>query len=223
MYARGMTTRDIQAHLKEIYSVDVSPELLSTVTDAVMDEVRGWQTRPLDALYPIVYPDVLQVKVRDQGPVSNKAIYLAIGVNLSGLKEVLGLWASETEGAKFWLSIITELKSRGVKDIFIACVDGLKGFPEAIESVYRQRQVRVCMVHLLRHSMKYVSYKARKELAAELKAIYRAVTAEEAAAQLEEFAGKWDRSYPLISRSWRANWARVVPMFGYPEELRRAI
>jgi putative transposase len=223
MYARGMTTRDIQAHLKEIYSVDVSPDLISTVTDAVMDEVRAWQTRPLDALYPIVYLDVLQVKVRDQGRVSNKAIYLAIGVNLSGLKEVLGLWSSETEGAKFWLSIITELKNRGVKDIFIACVDGLKGFPEAIESVYPNTEVQMCMVHLLRHSMKYVSYKDRKELAADLKTIYRAATAEEAAAQLEEFAGKWDGSYPLISRSWRSNWARVIPMFGYPEEIRRAI
>jgi putative transposase len=223
MYARGMTTRDIQAHLKEIYSVDVSPDLISTVTDAVMDEVRAWQSRPLDALYPILYLDALQVKVKDQGRVSNKAIYLAIGVNISGLKEVLGLWASETEGAKFWLSIITELKNRGVKDIFIACVDGLKGFPEAIESVYPQTQVQMCMVHLLRHSMKYVSYKDRKELAADLKTIYRATTAEEAAAQLEEFAGKWDGTYPLISRSWRSNWARVVPMFGYPEEIRRAI
>jgi putative transposase len=187
-----------------------------------MDEVRAWQSRPLDALYPILYLDALMVKVKDQGRVSNKAIYLAIGVNLSGLKEVLGLWASETEGAKFWLSIITELKGRGVKDIFIACVDGLKGFPEAIEAVFPQTQVQLCMVHLLRHSMKYVSYKDRKELAADLKTIYRAMTAQEAEAQLEEFAGKWDRSYPLISRSWRGNWARVIPMFGYPEEIRRA-
>src|SRR5205085_8927077 len=162
MYARGMTCREIQAHLQEIYSVEVSPDLISTVTDAVIDEVRSWQSRPLDALYPILYLDALQVKVKDQGRVSNKAIYLAIGVNMQGLKEVLGMWASENEGAKFWLSIITELKNRGVRDMFIACVDGLKGFPEAIEAIYPQTQVQLCLVHLMRFSLAYVSFKDRK-------------------------------------------------------------
>ena len=223
MYSRGMTVREIQAHLKEIYGVEVSPDLISTVTDAVIDEVRAWQTRPLDAIYPILYLDALVVKVKDQGRVSNKAIYLAIGVNLSGLKEVLGMWASESEGAKFWLSIITELKNRGLKDIYIACVDGLKGFPEAIETVFPKTQVQLCLVHLMRNSLAYVSYKDRKAVAADLKAIYHSATAEEAEAHLEEFAAKWDIRYPLIAKSWRANWSRIIPMFGYPEEIRRAI
>ena len=166
MYARGMTCREIKAHLQEIYGVEVSPDLISTVTDGIIDEVRQWQSRPLDALYPILYLDALQVKVKDQGRVSNKAIYLAIGVNMQGLKEVLGMWASENEGAKFWLSIITELKARGVKDIFIACVDGLKGFPEAIEAVFPKTQVQLCLVHLLRFSLCYVSFKDRKGVAA---------------------------------------------------------
>jgi putative transposase len=223
MYSRGMTVRDIQAHLKEIYGVEVSPDLISTVTDAVIDEVRAWQTRPLDSLYPILYLDALVVKVKDQGRVSNKAIYLAIGVNGSGLKEVLGMWASETEGAKFWLAIITELRNRGVKDLFIACVDGLKGFPEAIETVFPKTQVQLCLVHLMRNSLCYVSYKDRKAVAADLKAVYNSATCEEAAARLEEFAGKWDHRYPLIGKSWRASWARITPMFGYPEEIRRAV
>ena len=223
MYSRGMTVREIQAHLKEIYGVEVSPDLISTVTDAVIDEVRAWQTRPLDPIYPILYLDALVVKVKDQGRVSNKAIYLAIGVNLSGLKEVLGMWASESEGAKFWLSIITELKNRGLKDIYIACVDGLKGFPEAIETVFPKTQVQLCLVHLMRNSLAYVSYKDRKAVAADLKAIYHAATAEEAESHLEEFAAKWDFGYPLIAKSWRANWSRIIPMFGYPEEIRRAI
>jgi putative transposase len=223
MYSRGMTCREIQAHLQEIYGVEVSPDLISTVTDAVIDEVRTWQTRPLDEVYPILYLDALQVKVKDQGRVSNKAIYLAVGVTLAGLKEVLGLWSSENEGAKFWLGIITELKQRGVKDIFLACVDGLKGFPEAIEVIFPQTQVQLCMVHLMRHSLCYVSYKDRKEVAAALKLIYRAATAEEAEHQLEEFAEKWNARYPMIAKSWRANWACVVPMFGLPDEIRRAV
>jgi len=223
MYSRGMTVRDIQAHLKEIYGVEVSPDLISTVTDAVIDEVRAWQARPLDPLYPILYLDALVVKVKDQGRVSNKAIYLAIGVNLSGLKEVLGMWASETEGAKFWLSIITELKNRGVKDIFIACVDGLKGFPEAIETVFPKTQVQLCLVHLMRNSLCYVSYKDRKEVALDLKAVYNSATVDEAEAHLEEFAQKWNARYPLIAKSWRGNWSRITPMFGYPEEIRRAV
>jgi putative transposase len=223
LYARGMTTREIQGHLEEIYGVEVSPDLISTVTDAVLEEVKAWQTRPLDEVYPIVYLDCLNAKVRDQGRVSNRAIYLAIGVNMNGLKEVLGMWTSETEGAKFWMSVVTELANRGVKDIFVACVDGLKGFPEAIEAVFPRTDVQLCLVHLVRHSTKYVSYKDRKELAADLKTIYRAATAEEAEANLESFASKWDSRYPMISKSWRANWARVIPMFGFPEEIRRAI
>jgi putative transposase len=223
MYSRGMTTREIQGHLEEIYSIEVSPDLISTVTDAVLDEVRVWQNRALDEVYPIVYLDALQIKVRDQGRVSNRAIYLAIGVNMSGLKEVLGMWSAETEGAKFWLSVVTELSNRGVKDIFVACVDGLKGFPEAIEAVFPRTDVQLCLVHLVRHSIKYVSYKDRKQVAADLKTIYRATTAEEAEANLEGFATKWDARYPMISKSWRANWSRVIPMFGFPEEIRRAV
>lgn len=223
MYSRGMTVRDIQAHLKEIYGVDVSPDLISTVTDSIIDEVRAWQARPLDPLYPILYLDALVVKVKDQGRVSNKAIYLAIGINVSGLKEVLGMWASETEGAKFWLSIITELKNRGLKDIFIACVDGLKGFPEAIETAFPKTQVQLCLVHLMRNSLAYVSYKDRKAVALDLKAVYNSPTSEEAEAHLEEFASKWDARYPLIAKSWRVNWAGGIPMFGYPAEIRRAV
>ncbi|MCA1626875.1 MAG: IS256 family transposase [Acidobacteria bacterium] len=223
MYARGMTCREIKAHLAEIYGAEVSPDLISTVTDSVIDEVRAWQSRPLDAVYPILYLDALQVKVKDQGRVSNKAIYLAIGVNMSGVKEVLGLWASENEGAKFWLSIITELKARGVKDIFIACVDGLKGFPEAIETIYPKTQVQLCLVHLMRFSLAYVSFKDRKGVAADLKLIYRAAGAEEAEQHLATFAEKWDARYPSIAKSWRTNWARVIPMFGFPDDIRRAV
>ena len=223
MYARGMTCREIKAHLQEIYGVEVSPDMISIVTDAVIDEVRTWQSRPLDPIYPILYLDALQVKVKDQGRVSNKAIYLAIGVNISGIKEVLGMWASENEGAKFWLSITTELKNRGVKDIFIACVDGLKGFPQAIETIYPKTQVQLCLVHLVRFSLAYVSYKDRKALAADLKLVYRAATVEEAEHKLTEFAEQWDARYPSIAKSWRLNWARIVPMFGFPEDIRRAV
>ena len=223
LYARGMTTREIQGHLEEIYGVEVSPDLISTVTDSVLDEVKVWQARALDEVYPIVYLDALQVKARDEGRVSNRAFYVAIGVNLSGLKEVLGIWTSENEGAKFWMSVVTELNNRGVKDIFVACVDGLKGFPEAIEAVFPRTDVQLCLVHLVRHSTKYVSYKDRKQVAADLKTIYQATTAQEAEVNLESFAGKWDTRYPMISKSWRANWSRVVPMFGFPEEIRRAV
>jgi len=223
LYSRGMTQREIQGHLEEIYGVEVSPSLISTVTDAVLDEVRAWQTRPLDAVYPILYLDALQVKVKSQGRVVNKAIYLAFGVNLQGLKEVLGMWAAEAEGAKFWLSVVTELKNRGVQDVYIACVDGLKGFPEAIEAVYPQTQVQLCMVHMVRHSLSYVSHKDRKQVAADLKAVYQASTLEEAEQQLAEFEQQWGKTYPVIARSWRVNWARIVPMFGYPSEIRRAV
>ena len=223
LYSRGMTQREIQGHLEEIYGVEVSPSLISTVTDAVLEEVRVWQSRPLDAVYAILYLDALQVKVKSQGRVINKAIYLAFGVNLHGLKEVLGMWAAESEGAKFWMSVITEIKNRGVQDIFIACVDGLKGFPEAIESIYPQTQVQLCMVHMMRHSLSYVSHKDRKQVAADLKAIYQAATLAEAEHQLVEFERSWAEVYAVIVRSWRANWARIVPMFGYASEIRQAV
>jgi putative transposase len=223
LYSRGMTQREIQGHLEEIYGVEVSPSLISTVTDAVLDEVRAWQSRPLDLVYPILYLDALQVKVKSQGRVTNKAIYLAFGVNLQGLKEVLGMWASESEGAKFWMQIITELKNRGVQDIFIACVDGLKGFPKAIEAIFPKTQVQMCMVHLVRHSLSYVSHRDRKDVATDLKAIYQAVTLAEAEQQLNQFEERWHEIYPVIAKSWRVNWSRVVPMFGYPSEIRRVI
>jgi len=223
LYARGMTQREIQGHLEEIYGVEVSPSLISTVTDAVLDEVRAWQSRPLDAVYPILYLDALQVKVKSQGRVTNKAIYIAFGINLQGLKEVLGMWAAENEGAKFWMQIVTELKNRGVSDIFIACVDGLKGFPEAIEAVYPQTQVQLCMVHMVRHALSYVSHRDRKAVATDLKTIYQAATLDEAERQLAQFEETWAGSYPVIARSWRTNWSRVVPMFGYPGEIRRVI
>ncbi len=223
LYARGMTTRDIQAHLEEMYGVDVSPTLVSQVTHSVQQEVILWQNRPLDEVYPIVYLDAIRVKVRQDGRVINKAVYMAIGINLEGIKEVLGLWVAETEGAKFWLQVVTELKNRGVKDIFIACVDGLKGFPEAIETVFPDTQVQLCLVHMVRHSLNYVSWKQRKEVATDLKAIYQAPTIEEAEIHLEEFEGKWNDSHPAIGKSWRRNWERITPQFSYPTEIRKAI
>ncbi|MCK4621081.1 MAG: IS256 family transposase [Desulfuromonadales bacterium] len=223
LYARGMTTRDIQAHLEEIYGVEISPTLVSQVTKAVAEDVEQWQNRPLDEIYPIVYLDAIRIKVRQDGRVINKAVYLAIGVNLEGLKEVLGLWTAETEGAKFWLQVVTELKNRGVKDIFIACVDGLKGFPEAIETVFPDTQVQLCIVHMVRHSLNYVSWKQRKEVAADLKTIYQAPTVEQAEIQLEQFEAKWNASHPAIGKSWRRNWERITPLFSYPPEIRKAI
>jgi len=223
LYSRGMTQREIQGHLQEIYGVEISPSLISTVTDEVLDEVRQWQARPLDAVYAILYLDALQVKVKSQGRVINKAIYIAFGVNLYGLKEVLGMWASDNEGAKFWMQVVTELKNRGVQDIFIACVDGLKGFPEAIEAVFPQTQVQLCMVHLVRHSLRYVSHKDRKAVADDLKTIYQAATLEEAERQLAQLTETWAAAYPVIPQSWRQHWARIVPMFSYPSEIRRAV
>jgi putative transposase len=223
MYARGMTTRDIQGHLQELYGVEVSPTLISQVTDAVTEEITLWQNRPLEEVYPIIYLDAVRVKVRHNGSVINKAVYLAIGVTLEGQKDVLGMWVAETEGAKFWLQVVTELKNRGVKDIFIACVDGLKGFPEAIEAVFPDTQVQLCLVHMVRHSLRYVSWKQRKEVAADLKSIYSAPTVEQAEANLIAFAAKWDASHPTISKSWRNNWERIIPLFGYPPEIRKAI
>lgn len=223
MYARGMTVREIQAHLQELYGVEVSPTLISQVTDGVVEEVKLWQTRPLDAIYPIVYLDALMAKVRDSGHVVNKAVYLAIGVRLDGTKEVLGLWIASSEGAKFWLAVVTELKNRGVQDIFIACVDGLKGFPEAIEAVFPQTQVQLCIVHLVRASLNYVSWTQRQHMAADLKTIYGAATADEAAQRLEAFAAKWDASHPTVSAIWRRHWERVIPFFGYPADIRKVI
>jgi putative transposase len=223
MYARGMTTRDIQGHLQEIYGIDVSPTLISQVTDAISEEVLLWQNRPLDEVYPIVYLDAVRIKVRHDSRVINKAVYLAIGINMDGIKEVLGMWTSENEGAKFWLQVVTELKNRGVKEIFIACVDGLKGFPEAIEAVYPNTQIQLCIVHMVRHSLNYVSWKQRKEVAADLKAIYHAPTAEMAEKNLDAFAAKWDASHPTIARSWRNNWERIIPLFSYPDDIRKAI
>ncbi len=223
MYARGMSVREIQAHLEEIYSVEVSPDLISSVTDAVIDEVRAWQQRPLDALYPILFLDALVVKVRDQGRVANRAVYVAIGVNQHGRKEVLGFWVAETEGAKFWLSVVTELKGRGVEDVFFACVDGLKGFAEAIEAVFPRALVQSCIVHQMRNSLAFVSYKDRKAVAAALKPVYRAANEQAAERALEEFDARWGTRYPPIAKSWRANWVRIIPFFGFPDEIRRAI
>ena len=223
LYARGLSTREIQQHLEEIYQVEVSPALISNVTEEVLDEVRAWQNRQLDEVYPIVYLDALQFKVRDGGQVRNKAVYLAIGVKLSGLKEVLGLWIAQTEGAKFWLQVVTELKNRGVNDIFIACVDGLKGFPEAIETVFPKTEVQLCIVHLVRHSLNFVGWKQRREVASDLKPIYTAATAAAAEQKLAEFGAKWDEKFPLIAKSWRRNWARVIPFFAHPPEIRKVI
>jgi putative transposase len=223
MYARGMTTRDIQGHLEEIYGVEVSPSLISEVTDAVMEEVRAWQSRPLEPIYAIVYLDALIVKMRHEGRVENRAVFVGIGVTLEGSKEVLGLWTSATEGAKFWLQILTEIRNRGVQDILIACVDGLKGFPEAIQSVYPKTQVQLCIVHMVRNSLNYVSWKERKAVAADLKQIYRAATVEEAEQRLCEFEQRWDEKYSSIGKMWRRNWAGIVPFFAYPGEIRRAV
>lgn len=223
LYSRGMTTREIQGHLQQIYGVDVSPSLISTVTDAVTEEVKIWQNRPLDAVYPIVYMDAIRVKARDNGHVVNKAVYLAIGINMDGAKEVLGMWVSENEGAKFWLQVVTELKNRGLQDIFIACVDGLKGFPEAIGTVYPKTQVQLCIVHMVRNSLRFVSWKQRKEVAADLKLIYQSATAEQAEMELTAFETKWDKSHPSIGQSWRRNWEQVIPFFSYPADIRKVI
>jgi putative transposase len=219
LYARGMTVREIQAHLEEMYGTEVSPSLISSVTDAVADEVKTWQARPLDAIYPIVYLDCIHVKVRE-GAVRVKAVYLAIGITMTGDKEVLGLWLAQTEGAKFWLQVVTELRNRGVQDIFIACVDGLKGFPDAIEAVFPKAVVQLCIVHMVRHSLNYVSWKRRKEVAADLRRIYTATTAEEAELMLGEFEARWDAEYQPIGQSWRRNWSRLIPFFDYPKSAR---
>jgi putative transposase len=223
LYARGLTTRDIQSHLEEMYGVEVSPSLISDVTDAVLEEVRAWQSRPLDPMYAMVYLDALVVKMRHEGRVENRAVFVAIGVTLTGQKEVLGLWTSAHEGAKFWLQILTELRNRGVQDVLIACVDGLKGFPEAIQTVYPKTQVQLCLVHLVRNSLQFVNWKERKLVAADLRQIYRSATAEEAEQHLAEFEQQWDNKYATIGKLWRRHWSGVEPLFAFPEEIRRVI
>ena len=223
LYARGMTTREIQGHLKEIYKVEVSPSLISTVTDAVLDDVKTWQSRPLEALYPIVYLDAIHVKMRTSGHVQTQAVYLALALTMEGEKELLGLWVGEAEGAKFWLSVLTELKNRGVRDVLIASVDGLAGFPEAIESVFPKTQVQLCIVHMVRGSLRYVSWKERKVVSRDLRAIYRAPTLEAAEAALTAFEERWDARFPMIGRKWRTNWQNLTPFFDYPPEIRKVM
>ena len=223
MYARGMTTREIQAHLQEMYGVEVSPALISEVTDAVSEEVKVWQSRPLEPIYAIVYLDALYVRMRHEGRVENRAVYVAIGVDLEGRKDVLGLWTSGNEGAKFWLAVLTELRNRGIKDVLIACIDGLKGFPQAIESVFPQARIQLCIVHLVRASLNYVNWKERKRVAADLKAIYRAATGEQAERELAGFMAQWGQKYQAIGKLWKDNWERVIPLFAFPAEIRRII
>ena len=223
MYARGMTTREIQAHLQEIYNYEVSPDLISDVTDEVIKEVVEWQNRTIDNLYMITYFDAIMVKVKDNGHLTNKAVYLALGVNTEGKKELLGMWIEQTEGAKFWLKVLTELKNRGLNDILIACVDGLKGFEEAIHTVFPKTEVQLCIVHMVRNSLKYVSYKDRKAVAADLRLIYNAVTEEEASLNLANFKEKWDNKYQSIGKSWEGNWTKIITYFAYPGDIRKAI
>jgi transposase-like protein len=223
LYARGMTVREIQGHLAEIYGTDVSPELISKITDAVLEDAKAWQTRPLEAVYAIVYLDAMVVKIRDGQAVRNFACYLAIGVNLDGERDVLGIWFQRTEGAKFWLQVLTDLKTRGVADVLVACVDGLTGFPEAIEAVFPQTWVQTCLVHVVRSSLRFVPYRDKRAVAADLKKIYTAVDQDAAADELQRFADKWDHRYPTISRSWLEHWERIVPFLAFPPDVRRAV
>ena len=224
MYARGMSAREIVGHLRDLYGMEVSPDLVSAVTDAVLDEIAAWQARPLEPVYPLVFFDALRVKIRDEGLVRNKAVHIALGVRADGGKEILGLWLEQNEGAKFWLRVTNELKNRGVEDVLLAVVDGLKGFPEAILAVFPEATVQTCVVHLLRHSLDFVSYKDRKPVAAALKGIYRAVDAAAAEAALAGFeAGPWGRKYPAIGQSWRRAWGEVIPFYAFPVEVRRIL
>ena len=223
LYARGMTVREIQGHLAELYGTAVSPDLISKVTDAVLDEVRDWQNRPLDPVYPVVFFDALRVKIRDEGTVKNKAIYVALGLNPSGEKDVLGLWIEQTEGAKFWLKVMNDLKARGLNDILIAVVDGLKGFPEAITSVFPQTLVQTCIVHLIRNSLSFVTWKDRKAILPSIKAIYRAENADMALVRLEEFEAEWGKRYPAIGQAWRRAWEHVIPFFAFAPGIRKMI
>lgn len=223
LYAKGMTTRDIVTTFKEMYDAEVSATLISKVTDSVIDQVHAWQNRPLDDVYPIIYLDCIVVKIRQDNQVINKSVYLALGINSEGHKELMGIWFAETEGAKFWLSVLTELQNRGLKDIFIACVDGLKGFPDAIKTVYPKAKIQLCIVHMVRHSLKYVVHKDMKRVAGDLKRIYNASTLAVAETALEAFSEAWDEKYPAISKSWRNNWDNLITIFDYPEEIRRII
>jgi len=224
MYARGMSVREIQGHLRDLYGLDASPDLVSAVTDAVLEEIAEWQNRPLEALYALIFFDAIRVKIRDEGTVRNKAVYVALGVRPDGAKEILGLWIEQSEGAKFWLRVMNELKNRGAEDVLIAIVDGLKGFPEAITAVFPDAQVQTCVVHLIRHSLAFVSYKDRKTVAAALKEIYKAKDAEAGLAALDDFAeGPWNKKYPAIAQSWRRAWSEVIPFYAFPDEVRRII
>jgi putative transposase len=223
MYARGLSTRDIQAQLQELYGVEVSPTLISNVTDAVLDEVKAWQSRPLDRVYPIIYLDAIVVKIRADKQIVNKAIHLALGINMDGEKELLGMWCNTTEGAKFWLSVLTELKNRGIQDVLICCCDGLTGFPSAIEAVYPNAKIQLCIVHIIRQSLRYVGWKDRKTVAADLKLIYGSATLDEAEMALTAFAEKWDSQFPTISQIWLRHWENITPFFDYPPEIRKVI
>jgi transposase-like protein len=223
LYAKGMSTRDIVAAFQEMYGADISAGLVSQVTNSVIERVVEWQSRPLDAVYPIVYLDCIVLKIREDKRVINKAIYLALGINVEGHKELLGLWMSENEGAKFWLSVLTDLQNRGVKHVFIACVDGLKGFPEAINTTFPEAKVQLCIVHMVRNSLKFVPWKNYREVTADLKRIYRSATEDEASLELDRFAEKWDEQYPQISKSWRAHWPNLITIFSYPEDIRKVI
>jgi len=223
LYAKGMTTRDIADTFKEMYDVDVSHTLISKITDGVMEDVISWQNRPLDAVYPVLFLDCIVIKVRENKRVINKAVFLALAINTEGMKELLGLWIAENEGSKFWLSVLTELQNRGIQDIFIAAVDGLTGFPDAINTVFPQAKIQLCIVHQVRNSLKYVSYKHRKEVAADLKKIYRSITEDEARMELDRFAAKWDNQYPSISKSWNQNWENLITIFDYPDEIRKIL
>jgi len=223
MYARGMSVRDIQSCLLDMYKVDVSEGLISQATEGIMEEVKAWQNRPLDSVYPIVFLDCIVVKSREEGKVCNRSVYLALGINMDGQKELLGIWIARNEGAKFWLGVITELANRSVKDIFIACVDGLKGFPEAIESVFPKTQIQLCIVHMIRNSVKYVNWKDRKLVCRDLKTIYTSATEQQAEVALDAFGKKWDTKYPTISQMWRNHWEHVIPFFDYPQDIRKVI
>ncbi len=223
LYAKGLSTRDIVDTFKEMYDADISPTLISNVTNAVLEQIVEWQSRPLDAIYPIVYLDCIVVKIRQDKQVINKSIYLALGVNMDGHKELLGMWLSENEGAKFWLNVLTELNNRGVKDILIACVDGLKGFPDAIHAVFADTDIQLCIVHMVRNSLKYVSWKDYKAVTGDLKQVYTASTEEEALLALDQFAERWDDQYPQISKSWRSHWENLNTFFDYPQDIRKAI
>jgi putative transposase len=223
LYARGLTVREIQGHLAEIYGTEVSPDLISKITDAVLEDAKAWQNRPLERLYPIVYLDALVVKIRDGHAVRNFACYVALGVNLEGERDVLGIWFQRTEGAKFWLQVLTELKQRGVADVLVFCVDGLTGFPEAIEATFPHSTVQTCLVHQVRNSLKFVSYKDRKPVAADLRKIYTAANQDAAADELQRFAEKWDARYPTISHSWLEHWEQITPFLAFPQDVRRAI